>query len=384
MSWCIDTKNMDKTNKNCEETFDEVVERHRKKMRHEKNTTDLNNKLVELEHTLTTLTQRYQLKAKWDVENDIKKIKEVITLKESGKYEEAFEQMVQPYIQELNALSACSTVSSKGVKRSATTALKHPPLKTSKLSKEKGPSKSYKDDALRDELLMVLENQPAPVFVANGDMCENCNIPMMILGSEALLGCPKCSKTRLYIQATSNRCIYGDEIDFVSFSYKRQNHFLEWLSTFQAKETTEISDETLSKIMEHLHNDQGITDVSKITTKKVKDTLKKLQYKRLYDHAPQLLAKLTGKLPPRMTSFEEEQVKLMFAAIQAPFAKHCPEDRTNFLSYSYCLYKFCELMGYDRYLPCFQLLKGRDKLVKQDMIFRKICAELDWSFIPSV
>ena len=31
----------------------------------------------------------------------------------------------------------------------------------------------------------------------------------------------------------------------------------------------------------------------------------------------------------------------------------------------------------------FSLLKGRDKLDKQDEIFGKICDELDWQFIPS-
>jgi hypothetical protein len=35
----------------------------------------------------------------------------------------------------------------------------------------------------------------------------------------------------------------------------------------------------------------------------------------------------------------------MFAEIQTPFAKHCPANRKNFLSYGYTLYKFCELLG---------------------------------------
>jgi hypothetical protein len=54
------------------------------------------------------------------------------------------------------------------------------------------------------------------------------------------------------------------------------------------------------------------------------------------------------------------------------------------VSYQFSLYKFCELLGYDQFLPCFSLLKGRDKLAKQDFIFRKICQELDWTFISSL
>ena len=383
MSWLIDTKNNDKTTKDSDENFDEVISRHRKKIKKERDVTELTKKLVEMQTNLLSLTKRYQLKEKWDLEKNITTLQDLIEKRQNGHNEEEFEALVAPYINELNIISACSTVSSKGVKRAAPTS-KHPPLKMAKTSKEKGPSKTYKDDSLRDELLSVLDNHAPPIYVENGDMCETCNIPMMILGSEALLGCPKCSKTRLYIQATSNRCIYGDEIDFVSFSYKRQNHFLEWLSTFQAKETTEVTEDTLTEIMAYLYEKKGINDVSKITQKKVREVLKELKLRRLYDHSPQLLTKITNKLPPRMTPFQEEQVKLMFAAIQSPFSKHCPQDRINFLSYSYCLYKFCELMGYDKFLPCFQLLKGRDKLVKQDMIFRKICAELDWSFVASI
>ena len=68
----------------------------------------------------------------------------------------------------------------------------------------------------------------------------------------------------------------------------------------------------------------------------------------------------------------------MFKDIQAPFEKHCPPERKNFLSYSYVLYKFCELLGEDEYLEYFPLLKSKEKLYNQDVLFRKICEELRW------
>ena len=73
-----------------------------------------------------------------------------------------------------------------------------------------------------------------------------------------------------------------------------------------------------------------------------------------------------------------------FIAMQPAFEKHCPKDRKNFLSYSYCLYKFFQLLGFEDYLNSFTLLKGRDKLHRQDQIFRKICVELNWEFVPSI
>ena len=70
--------------------------------------------------------------------------------------------------------------------------------------------------------------------------------------------------------------------------------------------------------------------------------------------------------------------------IQIPFIKHCPKDRKNFLSYSYVLHKFVELLGLDEYKICFPLLKSREKLHQQDKIWKGICNILRWEFIRSI
>jgi hypothetical protein len=73
----------------------------------------------------------------------------------------------------------------------------------------------------------------------------------------------------------------------------------------------------------------------------------------------------------------------MFKEIQEPFEKHCPANRSNFLSYSYVLYKFCELLEEDEYLPYFPLLKSKEKLRQQDMIWKNICKEVQWEYIAT-
>jgi hypothetical protein len=260
---------------------------------------------------------------------------------------------------------------------------KVPPLKQAKCFADRAERRTYEQDSVRDELMAKLESTAPPVYIVQGDMCDKCNVPMIVLASEALLGCPQCSRTRLYIQATSSQIAYGEEVEFASFSYKRQNHFQEWLNTFQAKESTEVPGNVLDQVMEELFTKKKIRDSGKINQKKIKEVLKELRLRKYYDHAPQITARITGVLPPRMTPFQEEQCKLMFAAIQGPFNIHCPPERTNFLSYGYCLYKFCELLGYDQFLPCFTLLKGKEKLAAMDKIFRKITRELDWEYISS-
>lgn len=119
-------------------------------------------------------------------------------------------------------------------------------------------------------------------------------------------------------------------------------------------------------------------------TQKLGALLKKLKYNKYYEHVPYITNILNGINPPKMTLELEERLRRMFQEIQEPFNKHCPENRKNFLSYSYVLYKFCELLGEDDYLECFPLLKSKEKLHQQDVIWKNICGELMWEFIPTV
>ena len=93
---------------------------------------------------------------------------------------------------------------------------------------------------------------------------------------------------------------------------------------------------------------------------------------------------ITGKKCATLDRKTEEQFRNMFKDIQHPFQKHCPTDRKNFLSYSYVLHKFCELLELDHLLVYFPLLKSREKLQQQDYIWKKICHDLKWQFIPSI
>jgi len=166
------------------------------------------------------------------------------------------------------------------------------------------------------------------------------------------------------------------------YSYKRENHFNEWINQFQAKENTTLPPTLMSDVK---------TDLSKqrlrsgeITHKKVKESLKKLGYNKYYEHVPYITTLLHGTKPPVMSPELEEKLRNMFQAIQAPFDKVCPNERINFLSYSYILYKFCELLGHDEYLDFFPLLKSREKLYKHDQIWKRITDELKWEWIPTI
>jgi hypothetical protein len=255
-----------------------------------------------------------------------------------------------------------------------------------------------KERQLQQQLQSELQDNSTSVMrvhMSNCDMCLTCQQPTVIMGAGAIMGCTKCKQTYTFIQATSSRIAYGEEVEFTSFSYRRENHFQEWLNCFQAKESTTLlkkeaaaqknkEDMSVVELVAQKCAEMGHTDRSKIEMQHVREALKALRLSKYYENQQQITTRISGRPAPNMTPQQEEQVRCMFSAIIPLFEKHKPPDRRNFLSYAYCLYKFCELMGWDQFLPCFTLLKGADKLKKQDMIFEKICKDLDWEFIPSV
>ena len=155
------------------------------------------------------------------------------------------------------------------------------------------------------------------------------------------------------------------------------------MAQFQAKESTEIPDEVYEKIIAEIKKER-ITDLSKLTTKKIRHYLKKIKLNKYYDHAAHILYQINGIQPPCMSKELEEKLRLMFKEIQGPFMEVCPKNRTNFLNYSYVLHKFVELLGLDKYIEYFPLLKDREKLHQSDMIWKKICEKLGWHFIKSI
>lgn len=123
--------------------------------------------------------------------------------------------------------------------------------------------------------------------------------------------------------------------------------------------------------------------MSEITNIKTKEILKKLGYNKYYEHIPFIKDKL-GIKPPIMSQELEETLCNLFIEIQSYYSKHCPEDRVNFLNYYYTAFKLCELLGEEQYLEDFPMLKDPEKRIEQDIIWKKICEELDWEFIPTI
>ena len=217
----------------------------------------------------------------------------------------------------------------------------------------------------------------------NIEICPMCNQERTLYMSEGKMICPICGD-EIFILIDSDKPSYKEPPREVSyFAYKRINHFNEWLAQFQAKESTDIPQEVYDQILLELKKER-VTDMKLLSPIKLREILKKLKKNKYYEHVPHIINRLNGEPPPTINRETEEELRRMFKEIQIPFHKFCPKTRKNFLSYSYVLHKFVELLELDEFIPCFMLLKSREKLHQQDQIWKQICEYLKWQFIPSV
>ena len=213
--------------------------------------------------------------------------------------------------------------------------------------------------------------------------CDRCNVAREELSEEGILVCPKCGSEEYMLVVSDFPSFRDPPKERNNYAYKKINHLNEILNQFQAKESTIIPDEVMHEVVCELKK-RRIQNIAELNEIGMREILKKLNRSKYYEHATHILSRLNGNPPPTITPEIEEKIRAMFQEIQAPFLLYCPDDRTNFLSYSYILYKFFELLELDEYKIYFPLLKSRDRLIAHDHIWKKICDYLRWEFIRSI
>lgn len=219
-------------------------------------------------------------------------------------------------------------------------------------------------------------------YIFTETQCKYCDKGELIpVEDEGIMVCNNCSRNVQFIIETEKSSYKEPPKEVCFYAYKRINHFREILAQFQAKETTQIPDQVVEEIKNQIKKER--IELKQLTNLKAKEILKKLGYNKYYEHIP-FIKDMIGIKPPIMSPELEETLCNLFMEIQAPYAKFCPDDRVNFLNYYYTVYKLCELLDQNQFLPFFPMLKDREKKMEQDVIWKKICDELEWEFIPTI
>jgi len=258
------------------------------------------------------------------------------------------------------------------------------------LSTHAAPISSDQQDkkTLFEQYLFVV-NEPTPktkvIPVLHGSVCPHCNVERTQLHHEGMTLCPNCGESEYSLIHSDRPCFKEKQQQetLSSYTYKRINHFNEWLAEFQAKESTIVPEPVLAQIYAELKKNR-LLDPAALHLTDMRVILKKLKLNKFYEHIPYIMTKLTGKQAAVITKDTEEQLRCMFRQLQAPFERHCPEGRSNFLSYRYVLRKLFEILGMDTYAQQFMLPKSKHKIVEYDTVWKLICTDLEWQFIPTL
>lgn len=242
---------------------------------------------------------------------------------------------------------------------------------------------SCKKAELRDNYIKEVIYKSHSKKNSNSLRCESCNSNLIVIDKEAAASCPTCGIQVMY-NDVNNTKEFIEEIEMkTQFSYKKINHFKEWLATLQGKASYVVEDKVIELLLMELKKER-ITDPKDITPERIKKYLKKLNLIKQKEHINAIISRLCGRKPPTISKDLENKLIQMFGEIQIPFKNVCPAGRKNFMSYSYTFHKMVQLLGEDELLEYFPLLKSRDKLYFQDKIWKGICDQLKLEFIPSI
>ena len=262
-------------------------------------------------------------------------------------------------------------------------------------SKQRGDKKVDKSlsPTSRSQLLNQYLSNTDPHYLKeiersdSDDVCQSCNVRREMVSNDYLV-CPNCG-SQVIADMVSERPIYkeGDvphnmyENKYVP--YQRMQHFKGHLMRIQARETTRVPQEVYDVILLEFKRERR-SNLNELNDQLIRRYLNKyvhLKYNKYNKNSYQIIAHLTGNPPLYIPADREEELSAMFTKIEKSFEKHCPPDRSNFISYPYIIYRSCQLLGYDEYLPYFNLAKSVERLNEQNKMWKLICKDMNWEYM---
>lgn len=209
--------------------------------------------------------------------------------------------------------------------------------------------------------------------------CTNCNVEKY--QGDGCYVCKECGETEHILIEHEATAAKDSGEKQQKYPYKKVNHLKEKLNQFQSKESSDVPDEVCKIVIRDLKKKR--IDPKKCVPPDVMSILKKHRFTGSYEHLQQIYCKISGANPISLSRETEEKIIHMFQSMQDSFHKHCPETRSNFLNYSYVLNKLFRILKMEAHSKFFSLLKSKDKLRDQDIIWSKVCKDMDWQFYSS-
>lgn len=243
------------------------------------------------------------------------------------------------------------------------------------------------------ELNIVKENDQ--ISTLERDVCSNCKEDTLIENStQGEIVCTNCGN--VFITSSSSlkhETIYdSDKIHTVYINdniavntYNPCQHFRDMIYRSQAYEVMYIDgQQSGTDFIENIkqYMDQNHIKIESLNYNTLKWILKQNNLQKYYQHIHKIKYLLTGIPPPRFT---EEQIQILLNDNQRiidAWKKIKPSGRKNIFSYQVQMYKLCELHEWNEFLPLFSLFVSMEKVEKTNQVWKLICNEIGWKYIP--
>lgn len=353
-------------------TLDEHIQRRRDAFLADRRVVpDLLREADRLEAEASGLVCRYQARMAGDLRCRAAEIRREAKVRQSMTREHEFESQVVTYLRMYHERSGPSPAVAV-----------RPSSKSDSIEAyvRQTDTTQQRRNLILDEYLTDVDRAPPKVAMAARDECPRCDggSKLLLCSARSIMSCPRCGYCVSFLDMTSSSTSFDEVVEFSQYSYKRVNHYQMHLQLVQGKEAHRVPDDVLDVVMADLHDRQKVSCPADITQKRVRDALRRHKQRKAYDHVAQITARLSGVRPNRIPPETEERLKNMFLQMQPAFQRHAPSTRTNFLSYSYVLYRCFQILKLDHMLEGLTLLKSREKLEANDAIFRKMSLDLGW------
>jgi hypothetical protein len=196
-------------------------------------------------------------------------------------------------------------------------------------------------------------------IIIDTDICKNCNSTIEF---DDTCNCP--------ILVMDRYCSNFKQ------GYNRVTHFREIIKFFTSCDIKYIP----NFIYELFSN----CNLSKITRNDIRYILKKNHFTKYVECTHSIYTRLTKTQPLEIPQYIQSKLIVLFKLVERAFDNiQGKQPRINFLNYHYILYKLLEKLNYRCVLKYINLISSYGRLEYHNKIYREICNQLGWVYIPT-
>jgi hypothetical protein len=240
-----------------------------------------------------------------------------------------------------------------------------------------------------DAFLEQFDGAAKPLCLQSDEECALCGGALIMDVQADVMVCEVCRNEQMASGTSHKNGAAGTADNNLSASrYRRIVHYISHLQRFEGcVGSDKLTDALLKRVMNWLVENNVSED--RVSTAKVEAALRDMNLSDMVVYKTVITLLITGKDGPRFTPDQRTQLIAMFHDISNAFQviKDRGEfpSRINFLSYPFVICKQLGLLSWGKAFQVhFRLLKGKENLSRQDMLWKAICKEAGLKFKSSV